>query len=603
MSSLTYPSGFAANYAYTSLGYAQQLTAQPAAGQALPHAVMSISGSTLNTTFTYDPNGNQTGGLGRSITYTSYNKPNAITQGARTLSFEHDFDHQRFKQVTPEGTTLYFDAFGVHVELFSASTSQWNEYLVAGGQMVGVRFERSNGTVATRYFHQDHLGSIAVITDETGAVAERLSYDAWGKRRFPNGADDPSGSITSQTTVGFTGQEELADVGLVHLNGRVYDPQVGRMMSADPFVPDPTDGQAWNRYSYVINNPLAFTDPNGYCFLGLCGLWNSIGTFIDRTIGSALRSYPILGSIIEIGAAAICGAAVICPLVAALTAAAVAGITTGRLDVALKSGLIAGVTAFAFSAVGDLTAHNPDPFLQTDKFLENVAGHALVGCGSAVASGAKCGPSALAGAITSAAGPIVNGHGFVAGLVANTVLGGVAAVAGGGKFENGAITGAFGYLFNYCGGPHGCGDLGRNLGMAGGIIGGGFLAASAELASFGLQTPLVPVEVAAGGAIGGGFGQAVGSILDWIYNSNVAPDPNAVGPHTTWKEDPVTGAKTRTETWVPNPQNPSGWDSGQATDLTGRGHYDKGSGQVIATPHTHLPDGTTRPATPDEIPK
>jgi RHS repeat-associated protein len=88
-----------------------------------------------------------------------------------------------------------------------------------------------------------------------------------GKRRFATGADDPTGSITSQTIRGFTGQEELADVGLVHLNGRVYDPLVGRMMSADPFVPDPLNGQAWNRYAYVINNPLSITDPNGYCFL------------------------------------------------------------------------------------------------------------------------------------------------------------------------------------------------------------------------------------------------------------------------------------------------------------------------------------------------
>jgi len=71
--------------------------------------------------------------------------------------------------------------------------------------------------------HTDNLSSIAVITDESGAVAERLSYDAWGKRRFPNGADDPSGNLNSrsQTTRGFTGQEELDDVGLVHLNGRV----------------------------------------------------------------------------------------------------------------------------------------------------------------------------------------------------------------------------------------------------------------------------------------------------------------------------------------------------------------------------------------------
>jgi hypothetical protein len=46
----------------------------------------------------------------------------------------------------------------------------------------------------------DNLGSIAVITDETGTVVERDGYDAWGKRRFPTGADDPTGSLTSQTS-------------------------------------------------------------------------------------------------------------------------------------------------------------------------------------------------------------------------------------------------------------------------------------------------------------------------------------------------------------------------------------------------------------------
>jgi uncharacterized protein RhaS with RHS repeats len=84
-----------------------------------------------------------------------------------------------------------------------------------------MRTLRSGSPIATRYFHTDNLGSIAVITDESGAVAERLSYDTWGKRRNPTGADDPSGHITSQTTRGFTGQEELDDVGLVHLNDRV----------------------------------------------------------------------------------------------------------------------------------------------------------------------------------------------------------------------------------------------------------------------------------------------------------------------------------------------------------------------------------------------
>ena len=214
----------------------------------------------------------------------------------------------------------------MHAELFTAAgTAQWRDYLTVSGSMIGVRF--SGATVQTRYFHKDHLGSIAVITDENGAVLERLSYDAWGKRRFPTGVDDPSGSFatSSQTSRGFTGEEMLGDVGLVHLNGRVYDPYVGRMMSADPLVPDPTDGQAWNRYSYVINNPLTFTDPSGYCFLGLCGLFNPISKFFNR-IGNGIQKFlqknPLVGAIIKIAGAILssvaCGpAAPICAAAAA----------------------------------------------------------------------------------------------------------------------------------------------------------------------------------------------------------------------------------------------------------------------------------------------
>src|SRR6202012_2055863 len=101
--------------------------------------------------------------------------------------------------------------------------------------MVGVSLLNvGSETLTTRYFHTDHLGSISVITDESGNVSERLSYDAWGKRRYPNGADHPADAITSQTTRGFTNQEELSIAGLVHLNGRIYDTLLGRMMSADP---------------------------------------------------------------------------------------------------------------------------------------------------------------------------------------------------------------------------------------------------------------------------------------------------------------------------------------------------------------------------------
>src|SRR5262249_25869374 len=132
----------------------------PAAGTALPHAVTSISGGSINTTFTYDANGNQTAGLGRSISYTSYNKPARITQGATTLTFNHDPDHQRFKKNGPDGVTLYFDVFGIHAELVQSATSTWSEFLIAGDALVGVRYERADETITTRYFTRDHLGSV-----------------------------------------------------------------------------------------------------------------------------------------------------------------------------------------------------------------------------------------------------------------------------------------------------------------------------------------------------------------------------------------------------------------------------------------------------------
>ncbi|MBH5403175.1 RHS repeat protein, partial [Bradyrhizobium sp. CNPSo 4010] len=268
----------------------------PAAGQAQPHAVTSIGAGLISTTFTYDLNGNQTSGLGRTIAWTSYNKPASITQGTRTISFVDDTDHQRFKQVTPEGTKLYLSAFGVSAEVTNPGTSSqiWTDYLSVGDAMVGMRtVQVVSETVATRYFHSDHLGSIAVITDEAGAVVERLSYDAWGKRRNPNGTDDTTGSITSQSSRGFTGEEQLSVSGLVHLNGRVYDPIVARMTSADPTIPRPLSTQGWNRYTYVYNAPLNLTDPTGYCGSGPDGF---VGACLDLTPHEVTSEGSVTGS-------------------------------------------------------------------------------------------------------------------------------------------------------------------------------------------------------------------------------------------------------------------------------------------------------------------
>jgi hypothetical protein len=215
------------------------------------------------------------------------------------------------------------------------------------------------------------------------------------------------------------------------------------MMSADPVVPDPMNGQAWNRYSYVINNPLALTDTNGYCFLGMCSWGHAIGTFLNRTLGAVFRAAPILGTLLEIGAVALCGGNPLCMIPTAFSSSTfVAGVTSGNLGYALRAGLIAGATAAANFEIGTFA----QSLGGVDGYLLGAAGHALVSCVSAVASQGKCGPAAIAAGISSLAAQFTNGYGRFASLVMNSVVGGLASAAGGGKFANGATTAAFAYL-------------------------------------------------------------------------------------------------------------------------------------------------------------
>jgi RHS repeat-associated protein len=75
-----------------------------------------------------------------------------------------------------------------------------------------------------------------------------------------------SGAVLDKGNRGYTGHEHL-DFGLIHMNGRVYDPRWGRFLQADPIIQSPYDLQNYNRYSYVMNNPLSFTDPTGFSSL------------------------------------------------------------------------------------------------------------------------------------------------------------------------------------------------------------------------------------------------------------------------------------------------------------------------------------------------
>lgn len=119
------------------------------------------------------------------------------------------------------------------------------------------------------------------------------------------------------------------------------------------------------------------------------------------------------------------------------------GILSGNLQGAIQGGITGG----AFGAVGDAWPEVGS--------TGNVLGHAAVGCGSGLMSGGGCGSGALSASFSAAAAPFASNFGVVGGTVVSAVVVGTASVLGGGRFANGATTGAFGYLFNYCG-HNGC---------------------------------------------------------------------------------------------------------------------------------------------------
>ena len=130
-----------------------------------------------------------------------------------------------------------------------------------GGDAYTAPMAKINDTM--HYLHRDHLGSILAISDSSGAVVEERQFGAWGEVDFfkKNGQEaDFSESILPR---GFTGHEHFAEITLIHMNGRMYDPLMHRFLSPDNYIQDPYNTQSYDRFGYVWNNPLILTDPSG----------------------------------------------------------------------------------------------------------------------------------------------------------------------------------------------------------------------------------------------------------------------------------------------------------------------------------------------------
>jgi RHS repeat-associated protein len=265
----------------------------------------------------------------------------------------------------------------------------------------------------------------------------------FGKRRNVKGSDD-AGKITAGTQLkgefprrGYTGHEMLDNFSLVHMNGRVYDPGLGRVLSADPIIQAPMMTQSHNRYTYVMNNPLALTDPSGYSWLskalrgaifGVFSFIPAIGNRIDHFFATNKFAQFALSSVLTyIGG----------PAGAALSSAYLTGAAGGSNSDIFMAGLKSGATAFAFELAGGVGDADS---------AARYAAHAGAGCLSGYANGGSCGR----GAATAVAGKWSTNY-TDGNFVATVVAGGAVSVLGGGKFANGAQTAAYGYLLNYLG--------------------------------------------------------------------------------------------------------------------------------------------------------
>ncbi|WNO10289.1 RHS repeat-associated core domain-containing protein [Teredinibacter sp. KSP-S5-2] len=230
--------------------------------------------------FSYDARGNMTSGDGLSqAIYNAMDKPTYIEKGGATLSFAYGPSHMRYRQIkVKENITTTTHYVGKlfekeYREENGVTRESWRAYI---GSTAVVSQDDSDG-FAIRYQHRDRLGSARTFTDEAGSVVARRDYDPFGKPRMPDGtlkedhwmAGVPMEPIlddldSAKTPRGFTDHEHLDSVQYIHMNGRVYDYNLGRFLSVDPYIQSPGNSQSINPYSYIMNNPLAGTDPTGY---------------------------------------------------------------------------------------------------------------------------------------------------------------------------------------------------------------------------------------------------------------------------------------------------------------------------------------------------
>ena len=222
--------------------------------------------------------------LTEEISYTTFDRPKTITEGDKSYELFYGPGNHRIKtKYTENGSTItrYYSGSYEEVSTGTCGATQSIYYLSFANSVDVIYYKETpapqgcrtdNITELTEEFYYvftDYLGSILKVVDSAGNTKEEQSFDAWGRKRNPtnwqvyNNTEDALPKTLTWLNRGYTGHEHLYQFGIINMNNRLYDPIVGRMLAVDNFVADSGSTQAFNRYSYVMNNPLKYVDPSG----------------------------------------------------------------------------------------------------------------------------------------------------------------------------------------------------------------------------------------------------------------------------------------------------------------------------------------------------
>ena len=253
-----------------------------------PHTPSHIDVDNTNSTNLLNLN------LDHDIVYTAFDKTKEINSGNFVYRLSYGPGEHREQLVVEENQqAVYTKYYAAQYEeiAYANGTVEKLHYINTPTGLSAIYVEDNAGQGTIYFIQQDYLGSILSVIDAQNAVEQQLSYDAWGRRRNPTNwsSYDLSGNEPLFDR-GYTGHEHYDAIGLTNMNGRMYDPLIGLMLSPDNYVQNPGYAHSYNRYSYVLNNPLKYTDPSGEIVWAPIIIGAALGGFSGWQIGKAKGS-------------------------------------------------------------------------------------------------------------------------------------------------------------------------------------------------------------------------------------------------------------------------------------------------------------------------